>query len=274
MLLAANQLKLPAIAEVVLPERLLSASETDAKHDKFGLVVLEDGSAGFFYRLLAAQAEHVAAYRTMAATSAGLSIASMLDKLASADPFERALAFGVINAATTATFRRTGFIPPEKTPAADSLLSGSCIGMVGYFREQARQLVSQGFRVVVLEINEAIVAEVLNQQPPGITASADPASLKQCDVIYCTASTLINGTVETLLHSLDTELRIELVGPSAGCFPDPLFERGIDVIGGSLVVDTAPVIERVRQGKPWRDSVRKCTLTSATYPGFEALVKS
>ena len=53
---ACARLALPRIAAVVLPEKMLSESEANAKHDKFGLVVLEDGSAGFFYRLLQVEA--------------------------------------------------------------------------------------------------------------------------------------------------------------------------------------------------------------------------
>ena len=268
----AGHLNLPAIAEVVLPEHMLSSSESDAKHDKFGLVVLEDGNAGFFYRLLNVQPERIEDYRAMAISATGLPITSMLDNLNSNDLFERALGFGVINAATAATFQRTGFMPPEKVQNSSS--EARRIGMIGYFREQARQLVASGNTVCVLEINEKIVDEVHQHQPAGISASTNPASLSQCDVIFCTASTLINGTLDSLLDSLDNNIPIELVGPSAGCFPDPLFKRGISDIGGSLVTDIDTVIDRIRSGQPWRDSVRKYTLTKDSYPGIKKLISA
>ncbi len=271
---ATRHLNLPDVAEVVLPAHMLSASESDAKHDKFGLVVLEDGNAGFFYRLLNVQPDRVEDYRAMAERAKGQSVVSLLENLTSNDLFERAITYGAINAATAATFQRTGFVPAEKKPTTDTLTSGCKVGMVGYFREQARQLVARGYTVHVLEINQAIVADVCREQPGGISASADPESLRQCDIVYCTASTLINGTLDSLLQALDTNLHIELVGPSAGCFPDPLFERGINVIGGSLITDINTAIDRIKQGKPWRNSVRKCTLEKGDYPGLPALLKA
>ena len=59
----ASALDLPRIKQVVLPDKMLSISEAQAKHDKFGVVVLGDGSAGFFYRLLDVNPAQLQHYR-------------------------------------------------------------------------------------------------------------------------------------------------------------------------------------------------------------------
>ena len=74
-----------------------------------------------------------------------------------------------------------------------------------------------------------------------------------------------------LLETFQPETTVELIGPTAGCYPDPLFSRGIDSVGGSAVVDTERAIECVRAGRPWLESVRKYSLSKETYPGHSAL---
>ena len=284
-------LKLPPIKEVVLPERMLSVSEARAKHDKFGVVVLQDGSAGFFYRLLDAKADQIEAYRDTAESLRGCSLIEASGLLKNDDVFHRALALGAINAATHALLRSSGFqlpakstdnksahlldkAPPANTCNAKERDSGnkiSSIGMVGFFRQQVETLRAQGNRVVVLELNQAFHTE-----QPDLHVSNDIASLYSCERIYCTASTLINNTLEGLLahfSALSNPPHVEVVGPSAGCFPDALFKRGATVVGGSLITDTAKTCERVLRGDPWLDAARKFSLSKEEYPGIDNLLK-
>ena len=262
---ACARFALPHIAEVVLPEKMLSESEANAKHDKFGLVVLEDGSAGFFYRLLQVEADKVEHYRSLARGTAGKQITDTLHDLGSGDLFTRGIALGAINASTAATFSKTGFELPAKTRARN-IDTPQKIGMVGFFAQQARQLAQQGNTLAILELNEQLAQSTNNME-----VTSNPLILKDCDVIYCTASTLINNTLEPLLETFQPETTVELIGPTAGCYPDPLFSRGIDSVGGSAVVDTERAIECVRAGRPWLESVRKYSLSKETYPGHSAL---
>ncbi len=280
---SVNKLELPPIREVVLPERMLSVSEARAKHDKFGVVVLQDGSAGFFYRLLDAKADQVEVYRDKAKSLSNSSLTEAATLLESDDAFHRALALGAINAATHALLRASGFQLPEKTintaaataPASPQQANSSSheqsnIGMVGFFRQQVEALRAQGFRVVVLELNPAFHTE-----QPDLLVSNELTSLDSCERIFCTASTLINNTLERLLahfSALTSPPHIEVVGPSAGCFPDVLFNRGATIVGGSVITDTEKTCERIRQGKPWLDAARKFSLSKEEYPGIDNLL--
>lgn len=274
----ASALELPQVERVVLPDKMLSVSEARAKHDKFGVVVLGDGNAGFFYRLLDVNPEQIERYRSTAVSLQNRPLLEAAALLQSDDAFHRALALGAINAATRALFETAGFELPAKpatggtaTTAQSERPIQTSVGMVGYFRQQVSTLRAQGYRVVVLELNPDF-----HQSAPDLLVSNDIASLDGCERIYCTASTLINNTLEGLLAHFSALPRlphIEIVGPSAGCFPDALFTRGAAVVGGSIIKDTQATCDRIRCGEPWLDAASKFSLPQSAYPGVEELIK-
>jgi uncharacterized protein (DUF4213/DUF364 family) len=89
-----------------------------------------------------------------------------------------------------------------------------------------------------------------------------PASLAQeilprCQVVVVTATVLLNGTYREILP-LCGEAFTVMVGPSAP--PSPvLFQYGVDVLAGSLVVEPEETLRAVSQGATYRDllGVRK-----------------
>ena len=71
--------------------------------------------------------------------------------------------------------------------------------------------------------------------------------------------------------AVDRGSTVALIGPSASCFPDPLFAHGVDIIGGSRVLDAHAAITRQRAGLGLGESARRYTLSRTTYPGTAAL---
>ena len=67
--------------------------------------------------------------------------------------------------------------------------------------------------------------------------------------------------------------RLVLVGPSVGGPPDPLFARGITLLGGSWVEDPAAFIDTLTAGTPAGGSLRKAALSPADWPGWDALLR-
>lgn len=268
--IASDALGSVSVEEIILPERMLSLSESNAKHDKFGLVRLDDGSCGFFYRLLDVTSPgQQNRYQALASGAAGKPVTSIAEWLLSTSTFERAMGLATVNALTQAVFAKSGFSPPQKqrNPGVRETDSGA-VGMVGYFAQQIRTLRQAGREVFVLELDQSLYT-----CEDGLIVSGEQNLLQGCNTIYCTASTLINHSLENLLTFMNTDAHIELIGPSAGCFPEPLFSRGINVMGGSAVKHPADAIERVRQGLPWRDSVTKTQLTVENYPGTQELLR-
>ena len=65
-----------------------------------------------------------------------------------------------------------------------------------------------------------------------------------------------------------------IVGPSAGCVPDPLFARGVSTEGGAEVIDPETFMSVCSTLEPWGGTTRKyCIQRNACYPGFAALLE-
>lgn len=72
--------------------------------------------------------------------------------------------------------------------------------------------------------------------------------LPEADVVIATGATLPNGTVDRIVELAGEAHEFGLVGPSANVIPDPLFDRGVTVIGGVRVLDPDRMIQIVAEG--------------------------
>jgi len=90
--------------------------------------------------------------------------------------------------------------------------------------------------------------------------------LPQCDVVCLTGTSFINHTIEGLL-SLCKGSYVVLTGPTSPMTPI-LFDYGIDVICGTVVIDPRQVLKYISQGATFRQlhghGVRLLTLMKAT----------
>ena len=85
---------------------------------------------------------------------------------------------------------------------------------------------------------------VLELRPEGddLPAAAAPEVLPRADVVGITGSTLANGTLEGLLALCRPDAVVVLIGPTTPLSP-LLFDHGVDVLCGTLVVDPEPLLE-------------------------------
>jgi uncharacterized protein len=256
----AAAMPLPAVDHIYLP----ASGQCNDKSRKFGLVVLEDHSTGFFFTLLDSAARHPVPRADMPRDALELA-----NWFASPDIYRRAIGLGAIGAITQTLFRATGFCCPDAiNPIADLKPdTRDHIGMIGYFPGLVDRLRRHGIPLTVLELDESWV-----QQGERFEVTLDPARLASCNKILCTASTLINDTVDDILRHVRHADYVALIGPSAGCPPEPLFERNVDLVGGSAVMDFHRLEASCNSGEDWRDSVRKYCLSRENYPGTLELV--
>ncbi len=63
-----------------------------------------------------------------------------------------------------------------------------------------------------------------------------------------------------------------IVGPTAGCLPDPLFTRGVDTIGGRRVVDAKGFRDAFCKGEKWGSFASKYVIPRQGYPGVDWLL--
>lgn len=89
---------------------------------------------------------------------------------------------------------------------------------------------------------------VLEQRPQAgdLPAEAAESILPQADVVGITGTSLINHTIEKLLD-LSKGSFIVMVGPTSPLSP-VLFDWGVDVIGGTKVVESEKAIRSISEG--------------------------
>jgi len=100
----------------------------------------------------------------------------------------------------------------------------------------------------------------------------DAKQLAGCNKIVSTSTLLLNDTFEQVSALWRGAEAVAIVGPSAGCPPDPLFAAGVSSVGTAWVEDAGAFLAHVAAGEKWAGSARKVTLTPQRYPGIETLL--
>jgi uncharacterized protein (DUF4213/DUF364 family) len=94
---------------------------------------------------------------------------------------------------------------------------------------------------------------VLERHPSEGELLAEEASniIPQADVVAITGTSLINHTLDDLLALCRPESSVMVLGPSTPLSP-LLFDYGVDVVSGTVVVDTDLVLTLIGQGATFR----------------------
>lgn len=252
------------IERVVLPPLL----DAPGQQGEFCAVQLDDGSIGIAFALI--DGALAALYRdNLAAGLPGRAAGELVAGYGGDDGARRALGLATVNALTQRLFARAGFVPDAAIDSFGtlSLTAGDRLGMVGFFPPLVAKARTLDIPVTVLELKPELVRE-----EPGLTVTLDPARLADCNKIVSTSTLLLNDTFELLAPRFRVAQAVALVGPTAGCLPDPLFAAGVTAVGGSRVVAADAFLARCTAGERWGETTRKFTLIAAHYPGFESLL--
>lgn len=258
-------LRPPAVARALVP----AAGPGPQHHGSFCAVQLADGSTGVAYVLLGDGREPSPAVDP--AAQAGREAIALAEGLGGGDPAARSLGLAAINALTRHLYERARFSPDFATSSLGSLALSpdDRLGMVGFFPPLVRRARDAGVPLLVLELKSELV-----QEAPGLTVTLDPARLAQCTKVVCTSTTLLNDSLDAVLAHARGCREFAVIGPSAGCVPDPLFARGVTAVGGAWVTDPPALLARMERGEPWGDATRKSSLRDdSSWPGLEELLR-
>ncbi len=249
------------IRRIVLPPMI----DRPGKEGEFCAVQLDDGSVGLAFTLLDG---------TLAALHArgepgGRAAVDLVSGYAAGDGAGRAIGLAAINALTRRLFDRAGFVPDDAIDSFGSLglKPGDRLGMVGHFTPLIEQARALGVPVTVLELKAELVRE-----EPGLVVTLDARRLAGCNKIVSTSTLLLNDTFEAVAACWRGAEAVAIVGPSAGCPPDPLFAAGVSAVGTAWIADAEAFLARVAAGEKWGATSRKVTLTPQRYPGLDALL--
>ena len=119
--------------------------------------------------------------------------------------------------------------------------AGRRVVMVGHFPFVDRLRSSVG-ELVVLE---------LEPSPGDIPADEAPRVIPDAEVVAITGMTLVNHTLPKLLELCAPDSLVILMGPSTPLSPI-LFDHGIDILSGAVVLDIESVLKVVSQGGNFR----------------------
>jgi hypothetical protein len=240
---------------------------TGSKDGEFGALELESGALGLSYLLLD---------DTLASIGAAAGAVQGADPLAlvrwwadagddAASPARAALGFAAVNALTRERFDRAGFVPPAATDSIGGLdpQPGESIGMVGYFPPLVKQVLARGARLTVLELRADLAGT-----RDGYTVTLDPQDLAGCTQVLSTSTVLLNHTLQRVRAACRAARRFVLVGPGAGCLPDPLFDAGVTALGGTWIHDREAFVQAIATGAPWSGAAFKFLLQAEGWAGL------
>ena len=178
------------------------------------------------------------------------------------DPIKEMISLAAINAICQHVMRETRFAI-ESAPDSLGLLSvsaGDRIGMVGLFFGLTKAIKKAGAELVVIEKNES-----LKQRFPDLPITMDATQLNTCNKILCTSTTLLNNSLDEILNHCSPDAFVSIIGPTAGYFPDPLFSRGVDVLGGRVVKNGALFLQLLEEKKRWGEATQTTCFQRQTY---------
>ena len=261
---------IPSVRALHLPPAEAAAS----KNGEFCALELDDGALGISYVLLGDTLSRLAAADDLQGI-VGMDALQLAREFAAPVPatgaaaaghrdLRRTLGFAAANALSRTVMDRMGFTPPRATDSIGGIApqADDHIGMVGLFSPLLKQVTAAGAQLTVIELNPDYAGHY-----DGYRVTLDAGALETCNKVLATSTILLNHTVDAMLKHCRGASRIVLIGPSAGCLPDPLFARGVSVVGGSWVTDRAGFIHALCRGESWSAFAYKFALAPADWPG-------
>jgi hypothetical protein len=237
------------------------------KEGEFCALELEGGALGMSYVLLDDTLARLAGGE--GGNLAGAPALEVARWYGEATGARRTVGFAAANALCRWFFDRAGFCPDASRDSVGLLdpAPGDRIGMIGHFGRLIERIVATGATLTVVELRPELVGE-----HPGYRVTLDAEALAGCNKVLSTSTLLLNDSLERMLACSRGADYYAMVGPGAGCLPDPLFARGVTLLGGTWVVDAQGFREALLAGQSWSGHSRKFALAREAYPGFEALL--
>ena len=260
-------IEIPSIQEAFFPP--FEGKDKSCQASNFGALRLEDGSIGIIYINLSPEIKERAAIFEISELI-GLNPSELARNFNSQDDFKKTLGLGAINAISQHVFNLSGLSLDFMTDSLGllDLRADDKVGMVGFFPPLVKKIERVGLKLIVIEKKEQLVRKTKKWE-----VSLDPERLTECNKVLITSTTVLNDSIDDILQNCSQAEKISVIGPTGGFFPDPLFKRGVSVLGGTYVHDSNLFMELISQNQKWGPSTRKYCLQQGVYPGVSSLLK-
>ena len=249
------------ISNIFFPSFYKGGQPKDAQ---FMAISLESGAAGISFLLL--PDEKMEQYNTLKPLDfIGKGPRGFALEFGNKDPIKEMISLAAINAICQHVMRESNFVVESAVDSLGllSISAGDRIGMVGLFFGLVNKIKNAGAELVVIEKQEQLIDKF-----PDLPITLDATKLRTCNKILCTSTTILNNSLDEILTHCSPDAFISIIGPTAGYFPDPLFARGVDVVGGRVVKNGTQFLQLLSEGKHWGDATLRTCFQRETYTGI------
>ena len=256
-----DKYSIPQIANIFFPPFYQGGQPKDAE---FMAILLDGGATGISYVLLPdKKMEEYTALQPLDFVGKNPRIFAL--EFGKDDPIKAMVSLAAINAICQHVMRETNYAVDSATDSLGllSISAGDKVGMVGLFNPLIKTIKKAGAEMVVLERKEQLV-----QSYPDLPITLDATELSTCNKILCTSTTILNNSLDEILAHCSPAAFVSIIGPTAGYFPDPLFARGVDVVGGRVVKNGELLLQLLAEKKRWGTATLKICYQKETYTGI------
>lgn len=238
------------ISEVLglLPKSIPSVKRIKVTEVVIGLgytgVMLTTGHVGLCYTFRNELPIECCQIVNKAGTLAGSGAMELASLAKSWDVTERMVGVATMNALSQIVFeKKADSYAVTKADMIEELevRKGDTVVMVGLFHPFVPVLKKKAKKLIILEKN-------LVKQEGVLPDFAAEEYLPEADVAIITGSTFANGTLDSLLDLAKGAREIAITGPSVYVIPDPLFKRGVTLIGTYKPTDAKKTMTLIAEG--------------------------
>ena len=169
------------------------------------------------------------------------------------DDVQRAIGGAVITAASHA-LELSDCNSPGK-PFGVEVREGDKVGMVGNIRPAAMQLRKLGCKMIIFDKGSCKDG---NAQEDIYPMELQSQLLPQCDMVFMSGTTTVNGTAAALTELCSNAREIVLIGSSVPMVPDGYKNTNVSILAGSWwnYEDKAQIFKLISQGAGMKDLSR------------------
>jgi uncharacterized protein (DUF4213/DUF364 family) len=177
--------------------------------------------------------------------------AQFVEEMFEGNQLKKAMGIAVMNALSMSCWK-------QRPPTRYSIKSGidaidevvipdtAYVVVVGAIIPVLRILKRRGKPFGILELDTTVLKT--DELPYYIPPELAEEKVSQADLLIITGTTLINDTLEGLLHQRKPGAQVVIMGPTASGLPDAFFRRGVNVLGGVMVTEPDRVLDLIAEG--------------------------
>lgn len=228
-------------------------------------VVLSSGHAGMSYTPVQEIPEAVCCPRSHARMPAAgklldMEVTDLMDYALDDNALKAAVGMATLNALSAILLSgdTCKYKPSAYGNALDlvEITSEDTVAMVGAFPPFIKRIQEITKNLFVIDKNPKVVGK-------GDTIRIESADrlkdiIPRADILVITGVTLVNHTLGSILNLAEKANEIVVVGPTASVYPEPLFKRGVTVLGGVRITDPVRMIHLIGEAGSGYDFFENC----------------